>query len=102
VPISIAQAALGCDVEVPTLEGKEKIHVAPGTQSGETTVLRGKGLPRLGGGPRGDQHVRIFVEIPSKLTEEQRHLLEEFARVSGADVTPRRRGFLEKLKELFE
>ncbi len=101
VPISIVQAALGCDVEVPTLEGKEKIHVSPGTQSGETFVLRGWGLPQLGGGPRGDQRVRIFVEVPSKLTDEQRRLLEEFARLSGDEVTPRRHGFLEKLKELF-
>jgi molecular chaperone DnaJ len=59
-------------------------------------------LPRLGGGPRGDQHVRFFVEVPMRLTDEQRHLLEEFARVSGNDVTPRRRGFLEKLRELFD
>ncbi len=102
VPISIAQAALGCDVDVPTLEGKEKIHVAPGTQSGDSTVLRGRGLPRLGGGPRGDPRVQIFVEIPSRLSDEQRRLLEEFAKVSGDDVTPRRRGFLEKLKELLE
>jgi molecular chaperone DnaJ len=101
VPISIAQASLGCDVEVPTLDGKEQVHVPPGTQSGETMVLRSRGLPRLGGGPRGDQRVRIFVEVPTRLTDEQRRVLEEFARVSGGDVSPRRRGFLEKLRELF-
>jgi molecular chaperone DnaJ len=102
VPLSIPQAALGCEVEVPTLEGKQTVEIAPGTQSGEAIALRGHGLPRLGGGPRGDQHVRFFVEVPTRLTDEQRHLLEEFARISGSDVTPRRRGFLEKLRELFD
>jgi molecular chaperone DnaJ len=101
VPISIAQAALGCEIEVPTLDGKEQVRVPAGSQSGETITLRGRGLPRLGGGARGDQYVRIFVEVPTRLSEKQRELLEEFARVSGADVTPRRRGFLEKLRELF-
>jgi molecular chaperone DnaJ len=102
VPISIAQAALGCEVEVPTLSGKETVEIELGTQSGETIVLRGQGLPRLGGGPRGDQQVQIFVEVPTRLTAEQRGLLEEFARISGDEVSPRRRGFLEKLRELFE
>jgi molecular chaperone DnaJ len=94
LPISIAQAALGCDVEVPTLEGKQTITVHPGTQSGETLRLREKGLPRLGGGPAGDQYVEIFVEIPTRLSSEQRELLERFAEVSGDDVSPRRRGFV--------
>jgi molecular chaperone DnaJ len=102
LPISIAQAALGCDVEVPTLEGKQTITVHPGTQSGETLRLREKGLPRLGGGPAGDQYVEIFVEIPTRLSSEQRELLERFAEVSGDDVSPRRRGFLDKLRELFD
>jgi molecular chaperone DnaJ len=102
VPISIAQAALGCEVEVPTLEGKKTLEIDSGTQSGETLVLRGGGLPRLGGGPRGDQQVKIFVEVPTRLSAEERTLLEEFARVSGNEVTPRRKGFLDKLRELFE
>jgi molecular chaperone DnaJ len=102
VPISIAQAALGCDVEVPSLDGKQTLKIEPGTQSGEVIRLRGQGLPRLGGGPRGDQLVQIFVEVPSRLSDKQRELLEEFARVSGDDVNPRRRSFLEKLREIFD
>ncbi len=102
VPISIAQAALGCDVEVPTLDGKKTLTVAPGTQSGEVLSLGGGGLPRLSGGPRGDQFVRIFVEVPTRLSEEQRELLERFAGISGDDVAPRQRGFLDKLRDLFD
>jgi len=102
VPISIAQAALGCDVEVPSLDGKQTLKIERGTQSGEVIRLRGQGLPRLGGGPRGDQLVQIFVEVPSRLSDKQRELLEEFARVSGDDVNPRRRSFLEKLREIFD
>jgi molecular chaperone DnaJ len=102
VPISVAQAALGCDIEVPTLEGRDSLTLQPGTQSGEQVRLSGKGLPRLGGGPRGDQIVRIFVEVPTRLSDKQRALLEEFARVSGDDVAPRQRGFLDKLRDLFD
>jgi molecular chaperone DnaJ len=102
LPISIAQAALGCDVEVPLLEGKDTLQISPGTQSGEVICLRGRGLPRLGGGPRGDQLVQIFVEVPTRISDKQRELLEEFARVSGDEVNPRRRSFLNKLRELFD
>ena len=102
VPISIAQAALGCEVEVPKLEGKEMLSIAPGTQSGEVIRLRGEGMPSLSSRTRGDQLVQIFVEVPTRLSEKQRGLLEEFARESGDDVNPLRRGFLDKLRELFD
>ena len=102
VPISIIQAALGAEVEAPTLEGKTDLEIQPGTQSGDVLRLRGLGLPRLGGGPRGDLLVRIFVEVPTRLTDEQREILQRFAEVSGDDITPRRRGFLDKLRDLFE
>jgi molecular chaperone DnaJ len=102
VPLSFAQAALGAEVEVPNLEGKEKIVVKAGAQSGDTIRLRGRGLPRLGGGARGDIIARLFVEVPTKLNDEQRKLLEEFARISGDEVNPRRRGFLDKVRDLFE
>ena len=102
VPISIAQATLGAEIEVPGLEGRRKVAVAPGTQSGEVVRLRGDGLPRLSGGGRGDQLVQFFVEVPTKLTAEQRSLMEKFAEASGDDVSPRRRTFLDKLKELFD
>ena len=102
IPVSIAQAALGCEVDVPNLEGKESVELKPGTQSGDLLRRRGRGLPRLGGGPRGDIIARIFVEVPTKLNAKQRELLEEFARVTGDEVSPRRRGFLDKLRDLFE
>jgi molecular chaperone DnaJ len=102
LPISIAQAALGCDEEVPTLDGGETLKIPPGTQSGEVIRMRGKGLPQLGGGARGDQLVEIFVEVPTRISDEQRRLFERLAEISGDDVTPKRRGFLDKLRELLE
>jgi len=102
VPVAFTQAALGAEVEVPTLEGKVKIRIPEGTQSGKTLRLRGKGLPSLGSSARGDQLVRIFVEVPTKLTSRQRELLEQFAEQSGTEVSPVTRGFLEKLRDLFD
>ena len=64
--------------------------------------LRGRGLPRLGGGARGDQLVQIFVEVPSRLSDKQRELLERYAEISGDDVSPRRKGFVEKLREMLD
>jgi molecular chaperone DnaJ len=102
VPISFAQAALGAEIEVPTLEGKRKLRIPEGTQSGKIFRLRGMGLPTLRSSARGDQLVRIFVEVPTKLTGRQRELLEQFAEESDTEVSPVTRGFLEKLKELFD
>ena len=102
VPISFVQAALGTEVEVPTLEGKVSLRVPEGTQNGKVMRLRGKGLPELRGGERGDQYVRIFVEVPTRLSDEQRKLLERFAEVSGEEVSPVTKGFLEKLRDLFD
>ncbi len=102
VPLSIAQAALGCDIEVPTLDGREELKISAGAQSGETLRLRGRGLPRLGGGPQGDLIVKLFVEVPTRMSQRQRELLQEFAELSGDEVSPRRRGFLDKLRDLFD
>jgi molecular chaperone DnaJ len=102
VPISFAQAALGSEIEVPTLDGKVKLRIPDGTQSGKILRLRGMGLHTLRSGGRGDQLVHIFVEVPSRLTDRQRELLEEFARESGTEASPVTRGFLEKLKDFFE
>jgi molecular chaperone DnaJ len=102
VPVSFVQAALGDEVEVPTLEGKVKIRIPEGTQTGKILRLRGKGVPSLRSSARGDQLLHIFVEVPQRLSKRQRELLEEFARESGTDVSPVTRGFLEKLKDLFE
>lgn len=101
VPISFAQAALGAHIEVPTLEGRVKMRVPPGTQSGKVFRLKGKGIHHLHGGGRGDQHVRVVVETPSDLSGEQRTLLEKFAELGGERTQPQVRSFLDKVRELF-
>jgi molecular chaperone DnaJ len=110
VPVPFVQAVLGGEIEAPSLEGRITVRVPEGTQSGKILRLQGKGLPPLQ--PRmdpsqlermrGDIYVRIFVEVPTRLTERQRELLEEFADESGTEVSPVTRGFLDKLRELFE
>jgi molecular chaperone DnaJ len=101
VPISFAQAALGSTIEVPTLDGKVKMKIPTGTQSGKVFRLRGKGIPHLNGYQRGDQHVRVTVEVPEKLSKKQRELLEQFAAVAGEDTHPISKSFFAKVKELF-
>ena len=101
VPISFTQAALGAQIEVPTLDGKVKMKIPAGTQSGKVLRLRGKGIPRLHGGGRGDHHVRVNVETPTELTREQRDLLERFAEISGEETHPQSKSFFEKVRELF-
>jgi molecular chaperone DnaJ len=99
VPVPFVQAALGAEIEVPTLEGREALRIPEGTQSGKTLRLPGKGLPTLGGRGRGDVLAQIFVEVPSKLTDRQRELLEQFAQESGTEVSPVTKSFLEKLRD---
>ncbi|MBI5495699.1 MAG: molecular chaperone DnaJ [Deltaproteobacteria bacterium] len=107
VPISFPQAALGANLEVPTLDGKVNLKIPEGTQTGRVFRLRGKGIPQLKRRQdeptvRGDQLVRVVVETPTDLTEEQRQLLQRFAEVSGQAVNhPRTKGFFDKVKELF-
>ncbi len=95
------QAVLGAEIEVPTLEGKVSLRVPEGTQSGTVMKLRGKGLPALRSNVRGDQLVRIFVEVPTQLTERQRELLQQFAAEAGHEVSPQHKSFLDKLRDLF-
>ena len=102
VPITFPAAALGAEIEVPTIEGLVKIKIKTGTQSGEAHVLRGKGVPHLSGYGRGDQHVVIRVETPTKLNRRQRDLLEEFSRESREETHPQTRGFFEKVKQIFQ
>jgi molecular chaperone DnaJ len=102
VPITMVQAALGAELDVPTLEGKVKLKVPAGTQSGKVMRLRGKGLPTLRSTSRGDQLLHLFVETPTKLTRAQRELLEQFARESDEKVSPAHKSFLDKLRELFD
>lgn len=98
VPIKFSQAAMGTEIDVPTLEGKVKMKIPPGTQSHVTMRLKGKGMPRLGSYGRGDQLVRLVVEVPTKLTQEQRELLNKFDDLSTDSANPLHRGFFEKVK----
>jgi molecular chaperone DnaJ len=101
IPIKFTLASLGGNIEVPTLSGKATLKLPPGTQSGTTFRLRGKGMPSLRGGHQGDQLVRVQVEVPTSLTSEQRKILEEFARVSGDANEPTSKSFFEKAKKFF-
>ena len=101
VPLTFAHAALGGEVEVPTLDGKGKLRVPPGTQPGAVLRIKGKGVPHRGGLGRGDQRVEVTIEVPTQLTQRQRQLLEELAKELGEDVQPLRASFMDKLRDLF-
>ncbi len=97
LPVSFTQAALGADVQVPTPYGDAPLKLPPGTQTGMVYRVRGKGLPKVGEGGRGDLHVRVHVWTPTRLTAEQRALLEQLAQVEGAPPAEGRLG-----KQLWE
>lgn len=101
IPISFSQAALGAEIEVPTLDGKVALAVPAGTQSGTKMRVKGKGIPKLGGHGRGDQIVKIHVETPTKLSTEQKRLLKELSSFDKTKSNPMREGFFEKFKDLF-
>ena len=101
MPVSFVTAALGGEINVPTLEGKAALKVPAGTQNGTVFKLRGKGMPHLRGSGQGQLLVRAVVEVPTKLTTEQRRKLEEFAESCGDQNAPMTRGFLERAKEFF-
>ncbi len=102
IPISFTQATLGSEIDVPTLNGNERLEVPAGTQHGEVFKLKGKGLPDIRSYRNGDQIVQILVEIPRKLSEKQKQLLREFAATEDHDVLPQRKGFMDKIKEVFK
>jgi len=102
VPIPFSVAALGGEIDVPTLEGKAHLKVTAGTQSGQMFKLRGKGIVNVNGRGHGDLFARLIVEVPSRLNGEQRRKLEEFAALCGEENTPMRKSFFEKAKEFFK
>ncbi len=102
VPLNIAQAALGDEIEIPTLEGPERIRVPRGVQTGQTIRLRGRGIPHLRREGRGDLIIRFYVVTPTNLTSEQERLLRELSKTLGREVIPQRgKGFLDWLKDTF-
>jgi molecular chaperone DnaJ len=101
VPISFPQAALGAEVEVPTLTGAEHTTVPRGTQSGDILKLKGRGMPDLNGRGRGDELVEVVVETPRHLSPRQEELLRELAELEHEHVSPKRKSFFEKLRDYF-
>ncbi|MDP9349303.1 MAG: molecular chaperone DnaJ [Gemmatimonadota bacterium] len=102
--ISFSQAALGAEVEVPTVTGTEKVQIPPGFQGGNVLTLRGRGLPQLGGAARGDQHLRVHVWTPTQLTPEQEALFRRLAELEGpvpGGEGKSRQGFWDKVKGAF-
>ena len=98
VPVSFVQAALGTEIDIPTVYGKESLKIPSGTPSGKVFHFRGKGAPKLGGYGRGDQYVSVFIDVPKKLTKRQKELLREFAEISGDDISKK---FMDKVKDIF-
>ena len=101
VDLTMTDAALGTTVTVPTLDGAVELELEPGTQPGQLHVLRGRGMPVLQGFGRGDQRVLVNVQVPRRLSEEQRRHLEEFARSAGPETYEADEGFFQKLKSAF-
>ena len=101
VPISYSQAVLGATIEVPTLDGTEELKIGAGTQSGDVFKLRGRGMPDPRYRGRGDLLVQVHIDVPKKLSAEHEEVLRELAEIEHTDVMPKRKSFLEKLKEYF-
>ncbi len=102
VPISMTTAALGGQIEVPTLDGTvSRVKVPEGTESGKQFRLKGKGMPVLRSNASGDLYIQVEVETPKNLTRKQRELLEEFERLSAKDTSPESAGFFARMKDLF-
>ncbi len=101
VPISIAQAALGTTITLPTLDGDEELLIPPGTQPGREFVLRNRGVPKLQGRGRGDLRAQLVVEVPTKLDDEQAALLRQLADKRGEHVNPPDKGLFSRIKSAF-
>ncbi|WP_037290023.1 molecular chaperone DnaJ [Saccharibacillus sacchari] len=101
VPLTFAQAALGDEIEIPTLTEKVKLKIPAGTQTGTYFRLRGKGVPRLRGTGQGDQHVKVVIITPSKLTDEQKDLLRQFSGLSGEQTHEQEQSFFDRMKRAF-
>jgi molecular chaperone DnaJ len=101
VPISFTQAALGATIDVPSLNGTQKLKVPAGTQYGSVFRIKGQGLPSMRSGRAGDQLVQILVETPTRLNAAQEELLREFAKTENKHVSPKATTFFEKLKKHF-
>ena len=100
--ITYPEAALGCELEVPTLEGKVKYHVPAGTQSGDVFKLRNKGIQTLNGRGKGDELVRVIVDVPKEINEKQRELLKQLQNEltgNSSRISEEKKGFFGKKKK---
>lgn len=102
MPISFTQAALGAKIEIPTIYEKAKVTIPAGTQNGDILTLRGMGFPNVRGRGKGDQLVRVRIEVPKKLTKNQRKLLQDFAKTEDLNITPNRKSFWDKVAKLLK
>ena len=99
VPVTFAQAALGSDIKVKTLDGEEDLKVPAGTQTGTVFRIKGHGMPNLGGRGKGDLFVAVTLVTPKSLTKEQRKLLEQLAEIEDVDFQDE--SFLDKVRNIF-
>lgn len=102
IPITFTQAALGAELDIPTLEGTMKYTIPEGTQTGTVFRLKNKGIKHLRSNAKGDQIIKVHVEVPTKLSARQKELLKEFAEISGDEVFQQRKNFFKKMKDLFQ
>ena len=100
IPVTFAQAALGDELTVPTIDGKVKYSIPEGTQPGTTFRLRGKGINYVNGRGRGDQYVKVVVEIPKNLNSKQKEALKHFDSLGSEKNYEKRKSFFDKLKDL--
>lgn len=101
LPVSFAQATLGAGVEVPTIDGRQDLHIKPGTQHGDVYRLEGQGLPNLRTGRHGDLVTMVKIEIPKKLSARQEELLRQYAETEDHSVLPESHGFWKKVRDIF-
>jgi molecular chaperone DnaJ len=106
VPVTVVQAILGADIQVPTLDGKVELKIPPGTQAQKVFRLRGRGIPHVRGGGQGDQYVRIAVEVPAAISDKQRELLKQFHALEASEGEqrkhyPAKEKFFARIKEMF-
>jgi len=99
IPITFVQAALGAEIEVPTIHGKVKLQIPEGTQTSRVFRIKGKGFPYRRGSGAGDQHVKVIVTTPTKLNEKQKQLLREFAKITSESQQLGKKSFWDKVKE---
>ena len=102
MPITFAQATLGDNIQVPTLDGKVEYEIPEGTQTGTVFRLKGKGIPKLRSNIRGDQYVKVTVEIPKKLNDKQKELVREFAKECGEEVHQKQKTLADKIDKFFK